>query len=95
MWASWVTYPTVSSSDCRVTSRTSWPPTRTAPDSASYSRATRWVTVVLPAPDGPTRAIICPGSAVNEMSRSTWPLSRDSVRATDSSEASEISSARG
>ena len=51
--------------------------------------------MVLPAPDGPTSATIWPGSAVNEMSVSTGPLSRDSVRATDSSEASETSSARG
>ncbi len=51
--------------------------------------------MVLPAPDGPTSATIWPGSAVNVMSLSTGPESRDSARATVSSEASEISSARG
>ena len=51
--------------------------------------------MVLPAPEGPTSATIWPGSATKLMSVSTWPLSRDSLRATTSSEASEISSARG
>ena len=51
--------------------------------------------VVLPAPDGPTRATIWPGSAVKVISWSTSPVSTVSVRATDSSEASEMSSARG
>ena len=51
--------------------------------------------MVLPAPDGPTSATIWPGSATKLMSVSTGPPSRDSVRATDSREASEMSSARG
>ena len=36
---------------------------RTVPWSGSYSRDTRWVIVVLPAPDGPTSAVSCPGGA--------------------------------
>ena len=51
--------------------------------------------VVLPAPEGPTSATICPGSTVNETS---WRISLrapDSSTATDSSDASETSSALG
>ena len=71
MCASWVTTPTASCSESRVTSRRSWPPMRTAPSSGSYSRDTRWVIVVLPAPDGPTSAVSCPGGAWKVTSRST------------------------
>ena len=51
--------------------------------------------VVFPAPDGPTRATMWPGSTVKETSWRTslrWPASST---ATDSSEASETSPALG
>ncbi len=51
--------------------------------------------VVLPAPEGPTRATSCPGSAVKVTSNSTCWDSVVSSTATDSSEASETSSAVG
>ena len=71
---------------------------RTAPWSGSYSRDTRWVIVVLPAPDGPTSAVSCPAGAVKLTSRSTgWAGSSCSGTgsAIDSSEASDTSLARG
>ena len=51
--------------------------------------------VVLPAPDGPTRAVNVPGAAMNERFLRTSPLSTLSGRAADSSEARDISFARG
>ena len=51
--------------------------------------------VVFPAPDGPTRATSCPGSAVNDTSKSTGCDAVRSRTATDSSEASDTSSALG
>ena len=51
--------------------------------------------VVFPAPDGPTSATSCPGSALNDTSKSTgWETVRSST-ATDSNEASDTSSALG
>ena len=50
--------------------------------------------MVLPAPDGPTSATSWPGSAVNETSNSTWLVGACSSTATDSSDASDTSSAR-
>src|SRR5581483_1475357 len=70
-WASWVTMPTAAPRLSRVRSRTSWPSMRTDPDVTSYSRGTRCDSVVLPAPDGPTSAVMVPGSAVNDTPRST------------------------
>ncbi len=58
-------------------------------------RVTSWLMVVLPAPDGPTRATSCPGSARNEMPCSTVADGVWSSTATDSSEASETCSAVG
>ena len=54
--------------------------------------------MVLPAPDGPTSAVSCPGGAVKLMSRSTgWagPSCSGTGSAIDSSEASDTSLARG
>ncbi len=51
--------------------------------------------MVLPAPDGPTRAVSVPGSTVNEMPLRISPLSAISSFAAVSSEASEISDAFG
>ena len=48
--------------------RTSTPPTFTAPEAVSQNRGIRLAAVVLPPPEGPTRATVCPGSAVKE----TW-----------------------
>ena len=48
--------------------RTSNPSIETEPESTSYSRGIRYVEVVLPPPDGPTRATSWPGAAVYEMS---------------------------
>ncbi len=50
--------------------------------------------VVLPAPDGPTRATSWPGSAMKLTSNRTWWETVVSRTATDSSEARETSSAR-
>ena len=49
-------------------SRTSTPPTSTAPEDTSQNRGIRLAAVVLPPPEGPTRATVCPGSAMKE----TW-----------------------
>ena len=46
--------------DSCVTSRRSWPAIETLPSVGSYSRDTSPVIVVLPAPDGPTRATVSP-----------------------------------
>ncbi len=78
-----------------MASRTSMPSMRTAPERTSYRRGTSWLIVVFPAPDGPTSATSSPGRAVNETSKSTWPDGDWSRMATDSSEASETSSAVG
>ena len=48
--------------------RTSTPPTSTAPELTSQNRGIRLAAVVLPPPEGPTKATVCPGSAVKE----TW-----------------------
>ena len=90
-----MTMPTVRRSDDEVTPRTSSPDTRTAPESTSYRRGSREAMVDLPAPDDPTRAIICPGSARKEIPcRTSWPP-RVSRTATSSSEARETLSAEG
>ena len=92
--ASWVTTPTTSCSESSVASRTSCPPTSTAPSTTSYSRATRWLMVVLPAPDGTDQRDHA-GRAVNDTSKSTCCAGAWPSMATDSSEASETSSAVG
>ncbi len=58
-------------------------------------RGTSWLIVVLPAPDGPTRATISPGSARNDTPRSTSCDAALSRTATSSSEASDTSPAVG
>ena len=45
---------------------TSTPPTFTTPEVASQNRGIRLAAVVLPPPEGPTRATVCPGSTVKE-----------------------------
>ena len=98
MWASWVTTPTASCSESRVRSPRSWPPIRTVPSWGSYSLATRWVMVVLPAPDGPTSAVSCPAGAVKLTSCSTLlplPARSGAGSAIDSSDASDTSLAVG
>ena len=95
MCESCVTTPITSRKERWVTSRTSRPPTSTAPPVTSYIRETSDDSVVLPAPDGPTTATNCPGSTVKLTSlRTSSPVSADRV-ATDSSEASDTSSADG
>ena len=37
------------------------PSSVTCPDSGSQNRWINWITVVLPAPEGPTRATVSPG----------------------------------
>ena len=86
--------------EARVTSRTSWPSIVSDPDATSYSRGTRPDRVVLPAPDGPTRAVMVPGSATKDTPRSTHaPGSVSSpsptVSAVASSEATDTSAAAG
>ena len=61
----------IAMSSALVMSRTSTPPTRTAPAPASQNRAARRSTVDLPAPEGPTMAVTAPGSASKDTSRST------------------------
>ena len=63
MWASWVTTPTASRSDCRVDVAQVVPADAHRAGVESYIRVTSWLIVVLPAPDGPTRATSCPASA--------------------------------
>ena len=45
---------------------TSTPPTFTTPEAASQNLGIRLAAVVLPPPEGPTSATVCPGSAVKE-----------------------------
>src|SRR5436190_8806918 len=82
-------------SDSSDASRTSTPPTRTAPSVTSYTRGTSIAVVDLPAPDGPTSATIWPGSMVNDTPRSTGSVTVRSRVATSSSDASETSAADG
>src|SRR5207248_1545147 len=95
MCASWVTTPMAACSESWVTDRTSCPPTSTAPPLTSYRRAASAVIVVLPAPDGPTSAVICPDLTVNDTPFSTVWDGVASRTATDSRDASETSSALG
>ena len=54
-----------------VTSRMSIASTRIAPAVTSHSRGIRPTSVVLPDPDGPTRARVSPAGMLRETSRST------------------------
>ena len=76
-------------------SRISIPSKVIAPEVTSYKRGIRALIVVFPAPDGPTRAVRVPGSAINESDFNTSPLSIVSGLAADSKDASEISFERG
>ena len=99
--ASWVTTPTTSRSESRVTSRISAPPILTTPLVGSYIRDTRWVIVVFAqaAPDGPMSAVSFAAGATKLTSVSAcWPeakLRSGTGSAIDSSEASETSDAAG
>src|ERR1039457_1986527 len=75
----------------------SYPSIRTVPRPGSYSRGTRWVIVVLPAPEGPTSAVIRPAGARKLTSLRTHvsPARSGMGRATDSSEARDTSLAAG
>ena len=70
---------------------------RTVPDTGSYSRGTRWVIVVLPAPDGPTSAVSFPAGARKLTSRSTQvsAVRSGSASVTCSSDGSDTSLAAG
>ena len=71
---------------------------RTVPSSGSYSRAASAVIVVLPAPDGPTRAVSWPDGAVKLTSCKTPAAEAGrsgAGSAIDSSEASDTSDADG
>lgn len=57
-----------------LTSRTSVPLTHTAPSVASYMRNKRRDRVLLPEPDGPTSATVCPAGTSNETPLSTSTL---------------------
>src|SRR5215468_915532 len=64
---SWLTSAMVPRSDSMVTRRRSWPSMVTRPRSGSKKRKIRLKTVVLPAPDGPTRATLAPaGTAMSK-----------------------------
>ena len=63
---SWNTTLTWDSSASSGQSRTSRPPTRTAPALTSYSRGSNRASVLLPDPLAPTRAVSRPASARND-----------------------------
>ena len=62
----WNTKATCSISTWGSICFTSTPPTSTVPEVASQKRGMRLAAVVLPPPEGPTSATVCPGSTVNE-----------------------------
>ena len=68
---SWKTMANWDSSHAWVASRTSTPPTRTVPESASQKRPTRRAIVVFPPPEGPTIAVTVPGSTEKDTSLRT------------------------
>ena len=95
-WESCVTMPMRAASEAKVASRRSMPLMEMAPPFTSYSRASSWVMVVLPAPDGPTSAVRVPGATSKSISVSTvFSGCREGDLATASSEASETSAAGG
>ena len=57
---SWMTMPIWRRRLRSWTSRMSWPSIRMAPESTSQNRGSRFISVVLPQPLGPTRAIDSP-----------------------------------
>ena len=63
--------PDLAAQAAAVTSRMSMPSTRIVPDVTSHRRGIRPTSVVLPDPDGPTRARVSPAGTVSEMSRRT------------------------
>src|SRR5579859_6826691 len=95
-WASWVTTPAASLMLAKVTSRTSWPSIVTEPEVTSYSRDSSVDSVVFPAPDGPTSAVIVPGSTTNEIPCSTSADgSADSLEPSASSDAIDTAEEAG
>ena len=65
---SWNTIPMLARSESSVTSRMSTPSMRIVPRCGSSWRWSSPIAVLLPAPVSPTRATVCPGSAVKLMS---------------------------
>src|ERR1044072_2621156 len=95
-WGSWVTTPMAVVMLNSRSWRTSMPSISTVPAVTSYSRGTSDDMVVLPAPDGPTSAVMVPGAAVNDTPRSTQsdgPVSATAV--TVSSDATDTSDPAG
>jgi hypothetical protein len=68
---------------------------RTAPSVTSYSRDTSDVIVVLPAPEGPTSATVCPARTSKSTPSSTSGpgVASSTLAHPDSSDASELSAA--
>ena len=64
----WKTKATWSMSSCGSMSRTSTPPTRTEPESASQKRGISCAQVDFPPPEGPTSASVAPAGTV----KLTW-----------------------
>jgi len=73
-YASWVTTPAVADRTVGASCRTSIPSMRIALRDTSYNRATSAHSVDLPAPDGPTRAVIVPGRIMKLTSRNAHSL---------------------
>ena len=67
----WKTNATRSIKRAEGMSRTSTSPMRTAPSATSQKRGTSEATVVLPPPEGPTKATVVPCSTENVTSEST------------------------
>jgi hypothetical protein len=65
---SWNTTPICDRNDSRLTLRMSMPSIVTLPECGSQSRCSSAMAVDFPAPVSPTRATVCPGSAVKETS---------------------------
>ncbi len=74
-YVSWLTMPIASSSSTCFRSRTSSPANSTRPELTSCRRGIRYETVVLPAPDGPTKAAYWPGSMRNDTRSSVGGVS--------------------
>ena len=66
---SWLTMAMASRRLASVTSRTSWPSMAMRPLCTSNRRATRLMTVDLPAPERPTSATVLPPGTVSEKFR--------------------------
>ena len=74
-WESWNTRLRLPINSSWLISRTSTPPTRTWPESTSQKRATRFASVDLPEPLGPTTAHTVPAGISSETSRNAGSAS--------------------